>query len=146
MSSFSFSFFIDITSIHWFLMPVFGQKPPVYVMLCALRIPLSERYIMSKITEKDVSYVAALAQLQLDDAARTRLVKEMGDILSYMDTLNALDTEGVEPMMHALEMTNVFREDEVGTPLSHEEALKNAPLDDGAYFLVPKILDGGGKS
>ncbi|MCK5862797.1 MAG: Asp-tRNA(Asn)/Glu-tRNA(Gln) amidotransferase subunit GatC [Candidatus Hydrogenedentes bacterium] len=101
---------------------------------------------MSKITEKDVSYVAALAQLQLDDAARTRLVKEMGDILSYMDTLNALDTEGVEPMMHALEMTNVFREDEVGTPLSHEEALKNAPLDDGAYFLVPKILDGGGKS
>lgn len=97
---------------------------------------------MSKITEADVSYVAALAQLRLDDAARTRLVKEMGDILAYMDTLNALDTEGVEPMMHALEMTNVFREDEVGASLEHTAALKNAPVDDGSFFLVPKILDG----
>ena len=111
-------------------------------MLSTLRIPLSERRIMSKITEEDVSYVAALAQLRLDDAARSRLVKEMGDILSYMDALNALDTEGVEPMMHALEMTNVFREDEVGVSLSHEAALKNAPMDDGSYFMVPKILEG----
>lgn len=97
---------------------------------------------MSKITEEDVSYVAALAQLQLDDVARKRLVKEMGEILTYMDALNALDTEGVEPMMHALEMTNVFREDEVGASLAQEAALKNAPLDDGAYFMVPKILEG----
>ncbi len=97
---------------------------------------------MSKITEEDVSYVAALAQLQLDDAARARLVKEMGDILSYMDALNALNTDGVEPMMHALEMTNVFREDVVGVSLTREEALKNAPVDDGSYFMVPKILDG----
>jgi aspartyl-tRNA(Asn)/glutamyl-tRNA(Gln) amidotransferase subunit C len=97
---------------------------------------------MSKITEADVSYVAALAQLQLDDAARARLVKEMGDILSYMDALNALNTDGVEPMMHALEMTNVFREDVVGVSLTREEALKNAPVDDGSYFMVPKILDG----
>lgn len=97
---------------------------------------------MSKITEEDVSYVAALAQLQLDDVARKRLVKEMGEILTYMDALNALDTEGVEPMMHALEMTNVFREDEVGASLTQEAALKNAPLDDGAYFMVPKILEG----
>jgi len=97
---------------------------------------------MSKITEADVSYVAALAQLQLDDAARARLVKEMGDILSYMDALNALNTDGVEPMMHALEMTNVFRDDVVGVSLTREEALKNAPVDDGSYFMVPKILDG----
>jgi len=86
--------------------------------------------------------VAALAQLRLDDAARARLVKEMGDILSYMDALNALDTEGVEPMMHALEMTNVFREDVAGASLTRDAALKNAPLDDGAYFIVPKILEG----
>ncbi len=97
---------------------------------------------MSKITESDVSYVASLAQLQLDDATRARLVKEMGDILSYMDALNALDTEGVEPMMHALPMTNVFREDEVTPSLPREAALKNAPLDDGAHFIVPKILEG----
>lgn len=97
---------------------------------------------MSKITERDVAYVASLAQLRLDAAATARLAREMGDILSYMDTLNALDTDAVEPMMHALEMTNVFREDESGPSLSREEALKNAPVDDGAYFLVPRILEG----
>ena len=97
---------------------------------------------MTKISKQDVSYVAALAQLRLDDAAQERLVREMGDILSYMDTLNTLDTEGVEPMMHALEMTNVLREDVPGPSLSREEALKNAPVDNGAYFIVPIILDG----
>ena len=97
---------------------------------------------MSKITEQDVAYVASLAQLRLDDAAVERLVREMGDILTYMDTLNALDTENVEPMMHALAMTNVFREDEVGSSLLREEALKNAPVDDGEYFLTPRILEG----
>lgn len=97
---------------------------------------------MEKITKQDVAYVAGLAQLRLDDAAQERLVKEMGDILAYMDKLNSLDTKGVEPMMHALEMTNVFREDVVGTSLPREEALKNAPVDNGAYFIVPKILEG----
>ena len=98
---------------------------------------------MSSITEKDVEYVAQLAQLRLDDATKARLVREMGDILAYMDQLNALDTENVEPMMHAMEMTNVFREDEIGESISREAALKNAPNHDGEYFLVPKILDTG---
>lgn len=97
---------------------------------------------MSKISKQDVSYVAALAQLRLDDAAQERLVREMGDILAYMDTLNSLDTEGVEPMMHALEMTNVLREDAIGASLPREEALMNAPVDNGEYFIVPRILEG----
>ena len=97
---------------------------------------------MSKISKQDVSYVAGLAQLRLDDAAQERLVREMGDILAYMDTLSSLDTEGVEPMMHALEMTNVLREDAVGSSLSREDALMNAPVDNGEYFIVPIILEG----
>lgn len=97
---------------------------------------------MSKISKKDVSYVAALAQLRLDDAAQERLVREMGDILAYMDTLNSLNTEGVEPMMHALEMTNVLRDDVPGASLPRNEALMNAPVDNGEYFIVPKILEG----
>ena len=96
---------------------------------------------MSKITIKDVEYVAGLAQLELAPEAKERLVREMGEILGYMDKLNQLDTEGVEPMMHAMAMTNVFREDEVGASLSRDDALKNAPDHDGEYFLVPKILD-----
>jgi aspartyl-tRNA(Asn)/glutamyl-tRNA(Gln) amidotransferase subunit C len=65
----------------------------------------------------------------------------LGDILAYMEKLNELDTSNVEPMMHALPMTNVFREDEVQPSLDREAALMNAPKTDGEYFLVPRILD-----
>jgi len=96
---------------------------------------------MGKITRDDVQYVASLAQLSLSTEEQDRLVKEMGEILEYMDKLNELDTEGIEPTMHAMEMTNVFREDAVGQSLDREQALMNAPKTDGEYFLVPKILD-----
>ena len=101
---------------------------------------------MSKITLADVEYVAGLAQLDLDAAAKTRLAQEMSDILSYMDKLNELNTDGVEPMMHAMALTNVFREDEVKPSLPRELALRGAPVHDNEYFMVPKILDaeGGG--
>ena len=98
---------------------------------------------MSKITEKDVDYVAGLARLRLGDEDRARLVREMGDILGYMEKLNELSTEAVEPMMHALEMTNVFREDVVGESMPRDLALKTAPQHDGEYFIVPQIIDAG---
>lgn len=96
---------------------------------------------MSKITKKDVQYVAALAQLSPDEETQERLVKELGEILGYMDKLNELDTSQIEPTMHALVMTNVFRQDEVRKSLDRQEALMNAPRTDGEYFLVPRILD-----
>lgn len=96
---------------------------------------------MSKITTEDVEYVAGLAQLILDDDSKERLVHEMGDILNYMDTLNELDTDDIEPMMHVLDLANVYREDVVTESLSHEEVFKNAPKHEGDYFLVPRILD-----
>jgi aspartyl-tRNA(Asn)/glutamyl-tRNA(Gln) amidotransferase subunit C len=103
---------------------------------------------MASITKQDVEYVAALAQLSPDEATKERLVKEMGEILAYMDKLNELDTSDIEPTMHALAMTNVFRPDiafpapgAVGETLDRETALMNAPKSDGEYFLVPRILD-----
>ena len=102
---------------------------------------LMEPKKMAQITKADVEYVASLAQLSLDEDVKERLVKEMGDILGYIDQLNGLDTEGIEPTMHALSMVNVFREDEEAGSISREEALANAPEADGEYFLVPKILD-----
>lgn len=96
---------------------------------------------MSKITRADVEYVAGLAQLRLDDAAKDRLVHEMGEIIGYMDQLNSLNTDGVEPMMYALDMNNVFRQDVVEPWLTREEGLKNAPSHDGEYFIVPRILE-----
>lgn len=96
---------------------------------------------MAKITLEDVRYVANLAQLSLDPETEERLVREMGDILSYMDKLNELNTDGVEPMMHVMEVSNVFRDDEVGVSLDRDTALMNAPNSDGEYFVVPRILD-----
>ena len=96
---------------------------------------------MAKITTQDVEYVAGLAQLILDDDSKERLVHEMGDILEYMDKLEELDTEGIEPMMHVLDLTNVFREDVVRESLPREIVMRNAPKSDGEYFLVPRILD-----
>lgn len=98
---------------------------------------------MSKITRQDVEYVAGLSQLELDEPTAERLVHEMGNILAYMDKLNELDTSAVEPMMHGMEMTNVFRPDVVGESLPREIALRTAPLQDDEYFLVPKILETG---
>ena len=96
---------------------------------------------MAKITLEDVEYVAGLAQLTLDDEAKQRLLKEMGDLLAYVDKLNELDTDGIEPMMHVLDISNVYREDVVTGSLERGVALHNAPKTDGAYFLVPRILD-----
>ena len=96
---------------------------------------------MAKITTDDVEYVAGLAQLILDDDTKERLVQEMGNILSYMDKLNELDTDDVEPMLHVLDLHNVYREDVVGESLPRGVALSNAPSDDGEFFLVPRILD-----
>ncbi|MDK1020559.1 MAG: Asp-tRNA(Asn)/Glu-tRNA(Gln) amidotransferase subunit GatC [Candidatus Hydrogenedentes bacterium] len=96
---------------------------------------------MARITLEDVEYVAGLAQLTLDDQAKQRLLKEMGEILAYVDKLNELDTDGIEPMMHVLDISNVFREDVVTGSLDRDAALRNAPKTDGEYFLVPRILD-----
>lgn len=96
---------------------------------------------MAKITLEDVEYVASLAQLTLDDKAKQRLLKEMGELLAYVDKLNELDTDGIEPMMHVLDISNVYREDIVTGSLDRDTALRNAPKTDGAYFLVPRILD-----
>jgi aspartyl-tRNA(Asn)/glutamyl-tRNA(Gln) amidotransferase subunit C len=96
---------------------------------------------MAELTLKDVKYVASLSQLTLDDDAKARMLEDMGKILGYIEKLNELDTDGVEPMMHVLDLTNVYRADTVQPSLDHDLALKNAPNTDGAYFLVPRILD-----
>ena len=96
---------------------------------------------MAKITMEDVEYVAALAHLRLDDDTKQRMVTELEAILAYMDKLDEVDTSNVEPMMHVLDVSNVYREDEVGESLDRENALENAPKTDGEYFLVPRILE-----
>lgn len=94
------------------------------------------------VTKEDVYYVANLARLQLTNDEAESLQKDMNKILGYMETLNELDTSGVEPLEHVTENTSTtFRKDEAGEPLSHEDALKNAPDADSDYFRVPKVIE-----
>ncbi|MEX0718376.1 MAG: Asp-tRNA(Asn)/Glu-tRNA(Gln) amidotransferase subunit GatC [Planctomycetaceae bacterium] len=91
-------------------------------------------------TRDDVAKVASLARLELSEAELDGYASQLGRILDYVEILDTLDTENVEPMAHAVALANVFRPDEPGTSLSREEALANAPSSDGRYFLVPPIL------
>ena len=97
---------------------------------------------MSAFTLADMQYIADLARLEFDPASAEALTRDFQNILAYVEQLNALDTAGVEPMMHAMAMTNVFREDVAEAPLTPEQMFQNAPQHDGECFLVPKILEG----
>ncbi len=93
------------------------------------------------VTEKDVKYVAHLARLQFTDEEVKSLAKDMSKILDYMETLEELDTSDVEPLEHVIDLEYRLRDDQAKEPLSHEEALKNAPDADTDYFRVPKVID-----
>ncbi len=92
------------------------------------------------VTLNDVEHVAALARLAFTEEEKQRLTSELNDILRYMEQLNSLDTEHVEPLSHVIELSNAFRED-VRTPgVTREEALKNAPAKNEKFFKVPKVI------
>ena len=94
-----------------------------------------------KITTQEVEHVARLARLELNEQEKEKMRAQLDSILSYIDTLNELDTSGVEPTSHVRPLTNVFREDEVRPSLSQEEALANGPDRHDLLFRVPKILE-----
>jgi len=100
-----------------------------------------------KITEKDVRYVADLAHLELSAAERKRMETDLNSILEYVDHLAEADTTAVEPMTQVQSIAaenadfNSLRNDELRSCLPREEALKNAPQTDGAFFRVPKVID-----
>ena len=97
-----------------------------------------------KITEQHVAHVAALASLELTSAERERMLRDLNQILGYIDQLNELDASGVPPMAQAGQLQpkpDVLRDDEVRPSLPREQALRNAPQTDGTYFQVPKVIE-----
>jgi aspartyl-tRNA(Asn)/glutamyl-tRNA(Gln) amidotransferase subunit C len=107
-----------------------------------------------KVTEKDVSYVADLANLELTPEERTRMLRDLNSILEHMDRLQQLDTGNIEPMAQTSDRYGVdqskqgsarfgyvMREDEPRPSLAHEDAMRNAPESDGTYFKVPKVIE-----
>ena len=94
------------------------------------------------LTRADVEKVALLARLRLSDAELETLTAELAQIVTYVDQLAEVDTTGVEPMAHAVEVHNVFAEDKVLPSLPREESLRTAPHHNERGYLVPAVLGG----
>jgi aspartyl-tRNA(Asn)/glutamyl-tRNA(Gln) amidotransferase subunit C len=94
------------------------------------------------LTRADVEKVALLSRLRLSAAELDTLTDELAQIVTYVDHLAEVDTEGVEPMAHAVEVSNVFAPDEVRPSLPRAEALANAPNHNERGYLVPAVLGG----
>ncbi|MHC4913898.1 MAG: Asp-tRNA(Asn)/Glu-tRNA(Gln) amidotransferase subunit GatC [Planctomycetota bacterium] len=92
---------------------------------------------------KDVEHVARLARLELSEEEFALYTRQLGDILGYVEQLNEVNVEDVEPLAHGAHGANVFRNDEVKPSLDRDRALDAAPDDDGRHFRVPKVIDTG---
>ena len=95
----------------------------------------------NKIDIKTVDEVAHLARLEFNDASKEEILNDMNRMLSFINKLNEMDTEGIEPLIYMTDEVNVMREDEPKVTLTQKEALKNAPKKDSDYFKVPKVID-----
>ena len=93
------------------------------------------------LSAEQVRWVANLARLELTDAELATMTGQLNRIVEYVDQLQELNTEGVEPLAHALEIANVFRADEPQPSLTVDEALANAPRRRGDFYAVPAVLD-----
>ena len=93
------------------------------------------------LTLDDVRKVAKLARLELADTDLARLQPQLSAILDYVDQLQQLNTEGIEPLAHPLPIANAFREDVPSPSLSVDDALANAPNRIGNYFGVPAVFE-----
>ncbi|WP_339061048.1 Asp-tRNA(Asn)/Glu-tRNA(Gln) amidotransferase subunit GatC [Tepidibacillus marianensis] len=94
------------------------------------------------LSKKEVEHVANLARLSLSDEETKLFTEQLRSILDLAQKLNELDTEQIKPTSHALNITNVFREDHADESLPREIALKNAPDQKDGQFKVPPVMEG----
>jgi aspartyl-tRNA(Asn)/glutamyl-tRNA(Gln) amidotransferase subunit C len=93
-----------------------------------------------KIDKETVDKIAHLARLEFNNEAKEAMIKDMNNMLAFVDKLNELDTSNVEPLIYMSDEVNVLREDDVIQVITQEEALKNSPKHDSDYFKVPKVI------
>lgn len=87
-----------------------------------------------------IENLANLARLQFNEKEKEEVKRDLERMISFVEKLNELDIEGIDPQLHMTDEINVLREDELQGSVSREEALKNAPSSDGLYFKVPKVI------
>jgi len=89
----------------------------------------------------DVDYIAKLARIRLEKKESSDLSSQLGDIITFIEKLNRVDTNQVPPTTHPLPLMNVFREDRAGRSLSADKALSNTPDKKYPFFKVPKVIE-----
>jgi len=92
------------------------------------------------LSREDVEKVALLGRLRLSPQEIDTMTAQLGAVVEYVQQLSELNTDDVEPMAHAVELTNIFRPDDLQPSLDRKAALANAPHQDGEYYLVPAVL------
>lgn len=95
---------------------------------------------MARIDPEHVRQIAHLAKIGLAEGDLEKYAAQLGDIIEYVEKLNELDLEGVEPFTHAVELNSVFREDEIRPSVDRLDAVQNAPGNDGTFFIVPPVI------
>lgn len=93
-----------------------------------------------KISKEEVEKLAHLARLEFSEEEKLSMQADMDKILGFVDKINELDLEGVEPLVYLNEDRNIMRADKVEQNISKEDALRNSPAKDSDYFRVPKVL------
>ncbi len=88
----------------------------------------------------DIENLAKLARLRLTDAEKEKFSKQMGTIIGYIEKLNELDTQNVEPTANILGLNNVFREDAATKPFTEQNPINNSPAHNKGHYEVPKII------
>ncbi len=92
------------------------------------------------VTREEVKHIASLARLRIEEEEIESFTGQFNEILNYIDKLNQLDTENIEPLSHPVEISKSEREDLIIPSIDREQALKNAPSQDGTFFGVPKVI------
>jgi aspartyl-tRNA(Asn)/glutamyl-tRNA(Gln) amidotransferase subunit C len=94
-----------------------------------------------KIDHESLKKIAHLAKLHIKPEEEAALLASMDSVLTWMEQLNEIDTQNVEPLTHIMEEVNNWREDKGSNSLSREEALANAPSKNSTYIMVPKVIE-----
>ncbi len=94
-----------------------------------------------KISPGDVRHVAQLARVSLTDEQIGTFGRQLNDIVEYIEQLNEIDTNDIEPTSHVMPLNNIFREDVIRQSLPRLEMLKNAPDSNESFYIVPKIIE-----
>lgn len=93
-----------------------------------------------EVNDAMVDKLTNLARLSFNDAEKQEIKTDLQRMIAFVEKLNELDLDGVEPLLHMSGEVNVLREDEIKGSVSREQALKNAPLHDDQFFKVPKVI------